>query len=181
MNTEKKNKTTYFFIDENDLYINNYEKTYDNSFLMHIKFWNIYADVKKTIESIKRNKKINSEAFGLSKPNLNNEFKKFNIPNKYQKFVIAVFNNSDAYELTTKSEFDLTSFENININGHLFAFGKNIEHADLYTFFELKEITEEEAISFRKELMDKDYYDTYQKIANNLFKKKNLIRKQVRN
>jgi len=180
MNTKEKSKISYFFIDEKDLFINKNEKAYDNTFLMYIKFWNTYASIKKTIENIKRNNHLKIEEFDLNNPNLNEDFDKFNIPNKYKKFIIAIFNNSpSAYELTTKSEFDLT-FETININGHTFAFGKNIDHSDLYTFFELKSISEEDAIKFKKELIDRDYYDSYQKIANNFFKEKNLIRKQVR-
>ena len=181
MNTKEKNKISYFFINENDLFINENEKTYDNSFLMHINFWNTYAKVKKTIEGVKRDKNLRIEEFGLSNPDLNKEFYRFNLPSKYKKFIISIFNNSNnAYELTTKSEFDLT-FETMNINGHIFAFGKNIEHSDLYTFFELKSITEEEAINFKKELIDNNYYEDYKKIANNIFKEKNLVRKQVRN
>ena len=181
MNTKENSKISYFFIDEKDLFINKNEKVYDNTFLMHINFWNTYAKVKESIESIKRNNNLKIEKLGLSNPNLNGDFDRFNIPSKYKKFIIAIFNNSpSAYELTTRSEFDLT-FETMNINGHTFVFGKNIEHSDLYAFFELKSVTENEAMQFKKELIDNDYYEDYKKIANNLFKEKNLVRKQVRN
>ena len=181
MNTEKQNKISYFFIDENDLFINKYEKFYDNSFSTFVKFWDVYTKIKKIIEKLKRNPNLSIEDFGISHIDLENYFTNEQIPNKYQKFIIAIPNNSsDGYELTTKSEFDLTSFEKININGKTFAFGKNIEHGDLYTCFELKSITEDEAINFRNELMEKNIFDSYKSIANNIFKEKNLIRKQVR-
>lgn len=180
MKVENTNSVSYFFIDKNDLFINDNEKYYDNSFPTFIKFWDMYLSIKKTIESLKKNPNFKIEDYGISKINLENYFINEKIPSKYQKFIIVIpNNNSDGYELTTKSEFDLTSFEKIVINGKTFVFGKNIEHGDLYTCFELKNIKEEEVIKFRKELMDKDIFDSYKSIADNIFKEKSLIRKQV--
>lgn len=182
MKTESTNNVSYFFIDKNDLFINDNEENYDNSISMYFKFWNVYSNIKTIIEAFKRNPYFPIENYKLKRTDLESRFIEEQIPKKYQKFIIAIPNkfNSDGYELITRSEIDLTSLEKIEIDGHIFAFGKSIEKHNLYACFELKSISEEEAINFRKELIDNDIFESYKYVANKIFNKKTLERKQVR-
>ena len=112
MIVEKQNNIFYFFMEKNDLFFDTSVSKKDNDyFSLYTLFWNVYVNAKKTLLNLKKNPSYNISDRGIEQVDLEKKFIENNIPEKYQKFIIAIPKciDNDGYELETRTEFDLTS------------------------------------------------------------------------
>ena len=181
MIVERQNNVFYFFMKKNDLFFDkNSSNKCNDYFSTYTLFWSAYVNAKQALLNLKKNPSYNISDRGIEQVDLEKKFIENNIPEKYQKFIIAIPKciDNDGYELETRTEFDLTSLNKFCVDDHIFAFGKSYENYKLYTCFELKKISEEEVINFRKELKENNILENYQKVANDVFKTKPMVRKK---